>query len=141
MRKRGGAFHKPVEYTITHNGMPLYTIQTKPDLFEKGTTYQSIISYLTSINIFEVLDTRRVGTSRVDMHITHADGSTMDINMYNPGGQSEEEIRDRDVITFNVRPIDPFLVAFQTQAQTRKGGKRKLKRKTNRKTKRRLSSA
>lgn len=135
--KKGGAFHKPINYTITYNGMAPYTIRTKPHLFEKGTMYQNILSYLNGHNFFEVRD-----TSRVDMHITHADGTTMQINMYNPGAQSEEEIREGDVITFVVRQIDPFLVAFQNQArtqkQTNKGGKRKPK--TKRKT-RRLSSA
>jgi hypothetical protein len=127
--KRGGAFHKPLEYTILFNGIPVIHPQTAPTLFEKGTTYQSILSHLGKYNYFELED-----TSRVDLHITHADGTKMKINMYNPGAQSEEEIKNGDKMVFKLRPEDPFYV--KGKSQTRKGGKRKPKRKS-----RRLSSA
>jgi hypothetical protein len=127
--KRGGAYNKLLDYAITFNGIPVIRPQTASELYEKGTTYQNILSYLNKHNYFEIED-----TSRVDLHVTHPDGKKMKINMYNPGRQSEEEIEDGDVMKFMLRPED--LTYVRGKSQTRKGGKRKTRRKT-----RRLSSA
>jgi hypothetical protein len=138
MRKKGGAYNKPLDYTITYNGLPPYTIQTMPYLFEVETTYQNILSYLNDINFFEFNKQNKTESNRVDLHVTHLDGSKTEINMFNPGRQSEKPIQNGDVMKLTMHDVDPFLARWNSQ--TRKGGKlRNKKRKTRRKT-RRLSS-
>jgi hypothetical protein len=133
MRRKGGAYHKPLEYTlIYYDGTTPIRPQTTPRLFDFETTYQNILYQLYKYN-----DSRISDTSRIDLHVTHPDGKKMKINMYNPGGQSEEFVQNGDKMVVKLRDEDRFY--SNLKSQTRKGGKRP-KRKTRRKT-RGLSSA
>jgi len=122
--KRGGAFHKPLEYTLKYyDATTPITPQTTPHLFDAETTYQNILYQLYRYN-----DSRISDTSRIDLHVIHPNGRKMKINMYNPGANSEELVQNGDKMEVTLRPEDPYYARVKSQTR----GGRKKKRKTRR---------